>query len=251
MESASTTGVRSRSIPVTARRDRLFYDGMKLALGLTALAGFAPTYYLAFLGGGPTVTVTGAPFSFLVHVHGALFTAWMVFFVAQTSLVASRRVAVHRRLGMAGAVLAAAMTLAGTSLAIDAASRGAAPPGMDPLAFLAIPFFDMVLFASFVTAAIARRRDLETHKRLMLLAYTSIIVAGVARLPGVLAGGPMAFYGLTLIFILAGVAYDVASRRKVHRVYVWGGSLFVLSVPVRLAISGTGAWRSFAEMLTR
>ena len=44
---------------------------------------------------------------------------------------------------------------------------------------------------------------------------------------------------------------ELATRHSVHRVYLWGGSLFVLSVPARLAISGTGAWRSFAEMLTR
>jgi hypothetical protein len=251
MASTLSRGHQSSSAPVDPRRDRLFYGGMGLAMGLTVLAGFAPTYYLTFLEGGPATTVTGRPFTWLVHVHGALFTAWMLFFVAQTSLVAGRRVTVHRRLGMAGAALAAAMTLAGVSMAVDAASQGAAPPGMEPLAFLAIPFFDMVLFALFVTAAIVRRRDFEAHKRLMLLAYTSIVVAGVARLPGVLAGGPMAFYGLTLIFIAAGLAYDVATRRRVHRVYVWGGLLFVLSVPARLAISGTGAWRSFAEILTR
>jgi hypothetical protein len=45
--------------------------------------------------------------------------------------------------------------------------------------------------------------------------------------------------------------YDFLARRHVHKVYVWGGALLVLSVPLRLAISGTGAWRAFAEWLTR
>ena len=174
--------------------DRLFYGGMALALGLTVLAGFASTYYLRFFGGGPRATLTGGPFTALVHVHGALFTAWVLLFIVQTALVASRRVAVHRRLGLAGAALAAAMVVAGTLIAIATAARGSAPPGVDPLAFLAIPLFDMVLFGGFVTAALVLRRDKETHKRLMLLAYVSIVVAAVAvASPGSCRRGPRRF----------------------------------------------------------
>ncbi|HUF41178.1 MAG TPA: hypothetical protein VMR20_04430, partial [Verrucomicrobiae bacterium] len=82
-----------------------------------------------------------------------------------------------------------------------------------------------VLFATFVTAALALRRDKEAHKRLMLLAYISIVVA-------------------------AGI-YDFLSRGRVHKVYLWGGALILVSVPLRLVISGTDAWRALAELLTR
>jgi hypothetical protein len=180
-----------------------------------------------------------------------LFTAWVVLFVVQTALVASRRVALHRRLGVAGAALAAAMVVAGTSIAIATAARGSAPPGMDPLAFLAIPLFDMILFGGFVTAALVLRRDKETHKRLMLLAYVSIVVAAIARLPGILSAGPPAFFGLSFLFVVAAAIYDFLSRRRVHKVYLWGGALILVSVPVRLAVSGTGAWRALAELLTK
>ena len=57
----------------------------------------------------------------------------------------------------------------------------------------------------------------------MLLAYVTIVVAAVARLPGVIALGPPGFFGLTLLFVIAGVVYDVVSRRRVHPVYLWGG----------------------------
>lgn len=231
--------------------DRLFYGGMAVAMGLTVVAGFASTYYLRFLDGGPRVTLTGGPFTALVHLHGVLFTAWVLLFIVQTALVSSRRVAVHRRLGVAGGVLAAAMVVAGTAIAIATAARGSAPPGMDPLAFLIIPLFDMILFAGFVGLALALRRDKETHKRLMLLAYVSIIVAAVARLPGVLAMGPPGFFGLSFLFVVAAAVYDFVSRRRVHKAYLWGGAVILVSVPLRLAISTTGAWRSLAELLTR
>lgn len=252
MAAASATRPEPRSRAHEAgTHDRLFYGGMAIALGLTVFAGFASTYYLRFFAGGPEATLTGGPFTTLVHLHGALFTSWVLLFIVQTALVASRRVAVHRRLGVAGAVLAAAMVVAGTFVAIATAARGSAPPGMDPLAFLVIPIFDMVLFATFVTAALALRRDKEAHKRLMLLAYVSIVVAAVARLPGVLPLGPPAFFGLSFLFVVVAALYDFLSRRRVHKVYLWGGALIVASVPLRLAISGTSAWRALAELLTR
>lgn len=251
-----TTASAARPAPQSPVReagtyDRIFYSGMAMAMGLTVLAGFAPTYYMRFFAGGPKATLTGGPFTALVHVHGALFTTWLLLFIVQTALVASRRVAVHRRLGVAGAVLAAAMVFAGTFIAIATAARGSAPAGVDPLAFLVIPLFDMVLFATFVISALALRRDKEAHKRLMLLAYVSIVVAAVARLPGVLALGPPAFFGLSFLFVVVAAIYDFLSRGRVHRVYLWGGALILVSVPIRLAISGTGAWRALAELLTR
>lgn len=246
------TASATRGAPqLSGTHDRLFYGGMAVAMGLTVFAGFAPTFYLRFFAGGPKATLSGGPFTALVYVHGTLFTAWVLLFIVQTALVASRRVAVHRSLGVAGAVLAAAMIVAGTFTAIATAARGSAPAGVDPLAFLVIPVFDMVLFATFVTAALALRRDKEAHKRLMLLAYISIIVAAVARLPGVLQGGAPASFGLSFLFLVVAGVYDFLSRRRVHKVYLWGGALIVISVPLRLVISKTGAWRTLAELLTR
>ena len=248
---AATPSPQLRVNALVGEYDRLFYGGMAIAMALMVLAGFAPTYYLRLMGAGPKATLSGGPFTSLVHLHGALFTAWIVLFIVQTALVAAHRVAVHRRLGVAGAVLAAAMVVAGTTVAIATAARGSAPAGVDPLGFLVIPIFDMVLFATFVIAALVLRRDKEAHKRLMLLAYISILVAAVARLPGVLAMGPPAFFGLSYLFVILAAIYDFVTRRRVHRVYLWGGAFMIASVPLRLLISTTGPWRAFAEMLTR
>jgi hypothetical protein len=229
--------------------DRIFYSGMAVAMALTVLAGFARTFYLRWYFGAP-VTISGeSSLTPLAQVHGAVFTAWVLLFIVQTALVAARRVAVHRRLGVAGTVLAMAMIIVGVNTAIAAAARGSGPPGIEPLTFLAVPLFDLVIFGVFVGAAVRLRRNKEAHKRLMLLAYVSILAAAVARIPGVLPYGPLGFFGLTFVFVLIAVVYDLGSRGRVHRAYVWGGTLLALSVPLRLAISGTAGWRAFAEFL--
>jgi hypothetical protein len=231
--------------------DRLFYSSLAITLALIVFIGFAPTYYLRTFNDAP-VTISGKTvLSPLAHVHGALFTAWVVLFVVQTALIASHRTKVHQRLGIAGAVLAAVMVAIGLSTAVASAAAGGAPPGAEPLAFLAIPFFDMVLFPIFVGAALWHRRKKETHKRLMVLAYLSIITAALARLPGVIALGPPGFFGLTFLLLLLCIVYDFASRRRVHGAYIWGGGLLVVSVPLRVMISGTDTWMTLAQFLTR
>lgn len=246
----TTTVIPSARVPQVGAHDRTFYSGISIAMALTVLAGFGPTYF--FRAWTHTPTISGlTTLSPLLHVHGLLFSAWVVLFVVQTTLIAQRRVAVHRRLGVAGVALAALMVVVGLSTAIEGVRRGAAPPGVEPLAFLSVPFFDLVLFTGFVTAAVVQRRNREAHKRLMLLAYVSIIAAAVARMPGMLSLGPFGFFGASFLFVVAGIVYDKVSRGRVHRVYAIGGTLIALSVPGRLIFSSTGAWRSFAEFLTR
>lgn len=242
---------RPRRLPAAVGTyDRVFYSGMAIVMALTVFAGFAPSYYLRWLADGPATTVSGAPVTPLIHLHGALFSAWVALFLVQTALVAKRRVRLHRRLGVAGATLAAAMVVAGLATAIAAARAGSAPPDVPPLVFLVVPFFDILLFAGFATAAILARRRKEAHKRLMLLAYLALLPAPVARLPGVLALGPLGFFGVAYLgFLLLFAAYDLWSRRRVHPVYLWGGLLLVLSAPARLLLSGTEVWLWFAAWL--
>ncbi|HUQ50324.1 MAG TPA: hypothetical protein VM056_06390 [Terriglobales bacterium] len=247
------TTLASTSAPTmsSTNRDRIFYSAMAIALALTVLIGFSQTYFLKVFRSAPMATLSGASFTPLVHLHGLLFTSWVLLFIVQTALVAGHKVAVHRKLGIAGGVLALAMVIVGVSTSISAAARGSAPPGVDPRSFMIIPLGDMVLFGGFVIAALSLRRNKEAHKRLMLLAYISIVVAAVARVPGVLPLGPLGFFGFTFIFLLAAIAYDLITRRRVHPAYIWGGSIFVASVPLRLAISGTETWKAIAGAIIR
>jgi hypothetical protein len=218
---------------------------------MMVLVGFGPTYYFDAFGPDPMATLSGRPVTLLVHAHGALFTTWVLLFIVQTALVARHKVQVHRRLGIAGGVLAASMIVVGTLTALQATARGSAPPGVDPRSFLMVPLTDMLLFAGFVATALRLRANREAHKRLMLLAYVSIVAAAAARLPGMLALGPLAFFGVAFLFMFAGVLYDLVSRGRVHPAYIWGGAVLVASVPLRLAVSSTDAWKALAQWTVR
>jgi len=83
-----------------------------------------------------------------------------------TAWVALRRPVAH------AVVLGAVMVVLGIVGAVTAARRAGGFIGIPapPLQFLAIPFADMVLFALFVGLAVVKRRDPQSHKRLMVIA---------------------------------------------------------------------------------
>jgi hypothetical protein len=122
--------------------------------------------------------------------------------------------------------------------------------GLDRKPFYAVPFFDLVVFGTCVGLGVVWRAHSETHKRLMLLSYTQLLHAGVGRWPGawLAAGAPWTYLLLSdLAIIGAGAGYDYATRRKVHRVWLVGGPLVLLSEPLRLWIGTTAPWLAYAS----
>src|SRR5260370_15119521 len=106
--------------------------------------------------------------------------------------------------GIAGGCLTVLLLLSGTLTAIVRAKGPSPVPGVNPLSFLTIPLGDMFIFAILVSSAFYFRRRVDAHKRLMLLATIALLPAAVARLPigFIETGGPVAFFGLSDLFII-------------------------------------------------
>jgi hypothetical protein len=221
---------------------------MAIAVAGTVAAGFAPTYYLKPLFAGPALPL-------FLHIHGALFTAWVLLFVAQTSLVTANRADLHRRLGVVGAVLAVTMIISGPAVAIESARLARPALGVlahaSPLFVLVIPLGSVVVFAVLVGLGLYYRRRPDAHKRLMLLATLALLPPALARIQILNAVGPQAFFGVTVLFVVAVVAYDFRTRRRIHAVSLWGGLFLALSFPGRIAVGHTDAWFAFARWLVR
>jgi hypothetical protein len=232
------------AMPAGISRDRWFFTGMAVAMALTAFAGFAPSFYLR------SASFAGPPLTPFVYLHAAMLTAWVLGIVLQTSLIAARNPGLHRTLGWAFAALALAIVITGPQVGIAAIKRGAVPPGLTPEQFLVLPFAAAVMFAAFVGLAVYQRNSAQAHKRLMLLSTIAVLDAATARLPGMLTAGPIAFFGVADLFIVAGVAYDLATRGRVHPVWIYGGIAIVASQVLRLALSATAAWASFVHFLS-
>ena len=226
--------------------DRPLYLLAAIVVPLIVLAGFARTYYLKGLFSTPPIP------SRFVHFHGIVMTAWVALFIVQVSLVAKRRTKTHQRLGVLGAVLAALVVVVGTLTALYAAARGHTP-GPPALQFLVVPLGDMVVFGILVGAALYYRRRLDVHKRLMLLAAVNMLAPAIARIPlsFIANGGPLAFFGLTDLCLVAFIAFDTIRHRRLHPAFLWGALFIIVMQPLRILLAGTDAWLHFAAALVR
>lgn len=228
----------------TLKEERAFFVGMGGAFVLFVLLGFGPSY---FLRGRVTPYTPLFSLTPLIHFHALLFSSWVLLYVVQTALVATRRVGLHRRLGLAGALLAPLMVVVGTLTALHQAVRGSGPPSVPPLSWLAVPLFDMPAFAILVSLALRSRRKPQVHKRLMFIASVALMSAPVARipvpsfLPELVVNVALPDFGL-----LALAAWDVRSRGKLHPVTAMAGGLLVAIQILRFEIAATGPWLRFA-----
>jgi len=219
--------------------ERRFYLSMATIVLVSTFLGFAPSYYLRF-----AIDMPGRwePLIPIVFIHGLLFSCWVLLFVTQVALVSAGRTDIHRRLGVLGMWMIAAMI----PLALFVGLRGVgrpltAPVGLDPRAWLAVPLLDVPVFGGLIVASLIKRRDPQTHKRLMMIAMVDMMRPSLGRfLPLLGAPGPVALMG-PLLFLLPQFVFDLRTRGKIHPATLWG-SLPVVAIVLPLPLFWTSHW---------
>ena len=231
----------------TLSAERRFFLWMAAALLLCTFAGFAQTYYLMRYTGAPAVAG-------LVHLHGGLFTAWVLLFALQAGLISARRHDIHVMIGAIGVALAAAMVVLGLIVAVTR-SR---PPAVSPLTneqFLIFPFISIGLFALFVLLAFLNRARPDYHKRYMLLATINVIVPALARMTLFLPFLPFLPRGvvgaliIADLFLAALVIFDWRTRGRIHPTTLIGGAITLIFEPLRFIIALSDWWPPIARSL--
>ena len=230
------------------RSERRLFLIVAIAFPLIVIAGFGPTYYFKPISGGPPLP------SLLVHTHGLLMSAWIVFFVAQVWLIRTKNAKTHMNIGLVGIALAILMVIVGFFTAAAAARNGSpsSPPDIPPLAFFVVPFFDILLFAGLFTAAVYYRKRPANHKRLMLLTVLNFLPPAVGRLPvaAFQSLGPLFFFGVPAVLAIVLLAYDTWANKKLNKVFLVGAIVLIASYPLRMLLAGTPAWMAFAAWVT-
>jgi hypothetical protein len=239
------------SLRVDRTRSHGFYVAMAAIFVLIAFGGFIPTYWAKLVQG----SFHANP---IVHIHGALFFAWTLFFLFQTALVAGGRTPDHRSWGLAGISLGTAMAISIVLAAMNsmktADAAGFAEQGRQ---FAIVPLAALPVFVAFFAAAIANVRRPEIHKRLMLLTMMPLMHAAIFRVylvstapPGAVGPPPAAAAippGLiTDLLIVAGMIHDWRVRRRPHPVYVVGGAIMVAEEVLSGLLGASPAWLAFA-----
>jgi hypothetical protein len=230
---------------------------MAILMLATSIAGFAPAIL--------DPAGRRAPLSLLAAVHGLVFFAWQLLFLAQGLLAAKGRISLHRRVGFALVFVLALMVPLGYAATVTMVQRGfdlsgdqklapdPTPGSMDPFAASIFNFGYLLGFTILAAAAIGYRRRPAIHKRLMLFANIELIGAPTAHLLGHLnLLTPAAVMIPFSLFLLAALARDYLAEKRIHPLTVGLAIVLFVQQPVDgILIAPSSAWHRIAAWLTR
>lgn len=252
----------STKVKERAFLDRWYFTGMAIAMLAVSVAGFMPAM--------AHPATRRAPLSLLAALHGIVFFAWQLLYLAQSLLVATRRVAWHRMLGPTSVVLLALMIPLGYTTTTAMIQRGfdlsgdqhidphpatVGPDSLDAPTASVFNFGALLTFGVLAIAAVCYRRRPEIHKRLMLFANIALMSAPITHffghLPHVRLTAPVILIPYAL-FLLAVVARDYLVEKRVRMLTAALAIGMFAALPLQaLVIGPSETWHRFAVWLSR
>jgi hypothetical protein len=234
--------VNGVALHTNRRFEDLFFSSLAALILVIVFVGFARTYYLAGMFKAPLPNL-------LIHLHGAVFSSWILLLITQIFLVTAGRVQQHRRLGLLGFGLACLIVALGLLASTDSLARHFAPGarGEGAKAFYVVPITDMLLFATLIYFAFCERCNPSAHKRLILIATITLLDAAFVRWPIRAAWWDLQVAQICcypLLSLLAG--FDLLSTGRIHRVTLRASMFLILLQQARIPIGRTAPWQSFA-----
>ncbi len=187
-------------------------------LGFGTRAVFLPEYW--------------PPVRFSLIVHIIVMAVWFVLVVAQSFLINERCVKTHMRVGRMGIAVAVLVVVTGALMIIELNQRE-----FIWLQVLANAI-NMITFTIFFVAAMAWRKDRDSHMRMILFASLALMTPAFARLLQ-----PIGAEALSIpawLVMSGGIAvFDWGKRAQIHRATWFGLSVnvgFVIALMAAMAV---------------
>ena len=221
------------------RTRRAYFAITLLLLGIVTW-GFWRYYSGLFVGGIARL--------WIVHVHAAVFSIWVIVLVVQAGVVVAGNVRLHRRLGLAAMLYGVLVFVIGIAVSVGAPAlrvRAGEFPLEVGVTVALYSLADLLLFGVFLGLAFAYREKPELHKRWIVGATAALIGAALGR---PLDSNSAEYLAMWLSPILAMLCIDFATRRRVHFITLVAGALIVVAfykVPLFAAVPSArvlGAW---------
>ena len=244
--------------------DRWIYVFTAASFIVITLTGFIPDSLMKI-----EMVRTGArpPFPLVLHMHALLMGSFLLLLLAQTVLVATGRVDLHRRLGLLGMVIAPALVVVGIVLvptiyhSVWNAAQTASPDVKPELQQLVLRLDKImllqlrigILFPLLLFIALrSRGKNAGVHKRMMILATAIALPAAFDRitwLPTTFPDSPIGPDLYVLLAVAPMFIWDVVRNRRIHEAYlIW----FAVALPFTIvvhALWGTPWWEATAPRL--
>jgi len=234
----------------TDSRERNFFLALLACIWIGIVGGFGTDILDHINSGAPAYLP-------MVHVHAAVFSAWLLLLSIQIFLIRGGHRALHRRLGMAAAFMVPAMLVLGFAAAW-ASHVALYTPEAPHTAFFSIQLGSLLSFGGLAGAGLWLRKSPTGHKRLMLLSTLDLSSAGFGRLWDYMIGDLLGdgfwpllieIYSVSDLLILTLGIHDLMRHRRLHPAYLAGVG-WILAIQLGdVGLYFSPAWRAFAPHL--
>ncbi len=251
MSTASvSTGVTTNNEGIITRIRSLyirwFFVAMAGLFPIIAVLGFTPSYQ-AILQGSLHV-------HWVVHVHGALITSWLLVFFTQAIFAAKGNFKFHRNLGLASVVLGLLVWIFMWTVSIHVLIANHPPVESFLFDLILMELNSIITFGLFFSwGMLVRKKDSAAHKRLLFLATVVLLQAAIDRmhwLPMFGLNYPGVFFIYLDMLLIPLFIYDLLILKRIHKISLFGVA-FLITVQLTVSIIwGSPAWRSFWFNLT-
>jgi hypothetical protein len=222
------------------RSDDIFFPAMALVILAVVVYGFGQSYFFAGM-------VRAKLPNRLVHIHGALFVSWIFLLLIQNVLIVGRRVKWHMTFGTLGIILPPLMVVFGVLTLFDSIRRNGT--GIPAELILVGDLEELILFIGLTFWGLLLRCDPAAHKRLMILGTMAMLGPAInrwpfpdlLRIPGTI--------GVYVALPLLIVAYDLWSRRRVHRTTAISYVLLAVGMLTLVPVANIGFWQQFVAWI--
>lgn len=236
-------GALARPHSLTGRNglvDKYFYFTMSLLFAAIVVVGFSKTADHNLFHAAP-------PRPFLLWIHGAAFSGWVAFYIFQSALVRTHNVKWHRFFGWFGAALGTLMVVLGFTISVIMGHFDAVVLKQPNPTFLSIPWWDMAVFGTCLSLAIAWRKKRELHRRLLFIATCCLLDAAFGRFDFIFNNN--LFFPCLDLVILLGVGRDLLVNRSIHTVYRYTLPLLFVgqALMVYLYVGAPAWWLGFTK----
>jgi len=227
-----------------------FYGWLALAAITLSVAAFGPSLISSSQRRGSITLIAGA--------HAVLMSAWLILYLIQTLLAANGGIALHKRLGVAGALIAAAAVVTGFAATMAMVRRGfdlsgdlSRPPNNSALDAAIFQFSNLAIFSILVGTALVVRRRRHLHKRLMAFAVIETLMAApLGHLVGHFGLPVLTFVLWGLGVLVAFLAHDIGTAKRVQPVtLILGLGLVALANLEAIVIGPSARWHRVLEWL--
>lgn len=182
-------------------------------------------------------------FSVTFVIHSILYLGWYILFAVQSNLVSSGNFAAHKKLGYMSMALFVFLIISGVEMLIGVMQA------YDPnwtgghvhsrASFVWGILHTLISFFIFYIVGVLFRKQLQLHKRFMLLASLSMISASVTRvafLPFIPIDGMIVTLVATYAFLVAPMIIDRLAFNAIHPVFKWCVPIYIITQIICIGI---------------